>query len=267
MARTSIALYGLLVVSLIVGCTGYVVRAPIGHEETRQHAVRRPGTYVVQRGDTLYSISWRFGIDYRALAAWNGITAPYVIFPGQQIAVTEVAAPRARTARPRPRATAGAAERGVNQSAARTSRTSPVASLGTAPRKSGGGAEHDSGTEPAWGWPVKGPIIRRYNQRGNRGLDIAGRLGTKIRASAPGRVVYSGSGLIGYGKLIIIKHNDQFLTAYAHNDKILVSEGETVAKGVPIAEMGSSGTNRVKLHFEIRKDGNPVDPAKYLPKL
>jgi lipoprotein NlpD len=129
--------------------------------------------------------------------------------------------------------------------------------------------QRDNKVNIAWQWPVTGSVIRRFSVSGavvNKGLDIAGRQGDPVLAAASGKVVYSGPGMIGYGNLIIIKHDDTVLSAYAHNSKLLVSEGETVKAGQRIAEIGSSGTTRHQLHFEIRRNGKPVDPLLYLPK-
>ncbi|MFZ0470952.1 MAG: peptidoglycan DD-metalloendopeptidase family protein, partial [Thiogranum sp.] len=119
----------------------------------------------------------------------------------------------------------------------------------------------------AWSWPVKGPLLQRFNANGEgkKGIDIGGKSGESVRAAAPGKVVYSGSGLAGYGRLIIIKHNKEFLSAYAYNRKLLATEGQWVTQDQVIAQMGSSGTDRVQLHFEIRRQGRPVDPLRYLP--
>ena len=117
-----------------------------------------------------------------------------------------------------------------------------------------------------WAWPADGRVLSRYSEGDAKGLDISGIRGEPVRAAASGRVVYQGSGLRGYGQLIIIKHNDEFLSAYAHNDRIYVKEGDAVKRGQKIADMGSSGSDRVKLHFEIRRQGVPIDPLKYLPK-
>lgn len=117
-----------------------------------------------------------------------------------------------------------------------------------------------------WVWPATGSVLRGFSEGGNKGLDISGRTGLPVYAAARGRVVYSGSGLVGYGKLIIIKHNKSYLSAYAHNDKLLVKEGDSVKGGQRIAQMGQTGTQEVKLHFEIRRDGRPVDPLIYLPR-
>jgi lipoprotein NlpD len=117
----------------------------------------------------------------------------------------------------------------------------------------------------SWSWPADGQVLNRYTESDSKGVDIAGTRNAPVRAAANGRVVYQGSGLRGYGQLIIIKHNDEFLSAYAHNDRIHVKEGDAVKRGQKIADMGSTGTDRVKLHFEIRRQGVPVDPLKYLP--
>ena len=117
-----------------------------------------------------------------------------------------------------------------------------------------------------WHWPAKGKVVTYFSQSGGKGINIAGKLGQPILSAADGRVVYSGSGLIGYGQLIIVKHNKRYLSAYAQNNKILVKEGDTVTGGQRIAEMGRSGSNRALLHFEIRRDGKPIDPMRYLPK-
>lgn len=205
--------------------------------------------HVVQAGDTLYSIAWDAGLDYRALAEWNGIAPPYLIRPGEKLSLRP---PHGRNRARR----AGTAETS-SASASPSSRRSSAS-----PAKS-----PDSLRVPAWVWPAKGRIIRRFSRNAaSRGIDIAGKAGETVRSAADGRVVYAGDGLRGYGELIIVKHNDLFLSAYAHNRKLLVHEGEEVRRGQPIAEMGSTGTNRVKLHFEIRKEGVAVNPLQYLPK-
>ena len=144
----------------------------------------------------------------------------------------------------------------------------PAASAAAAPRQEPADkpdAAADDEDRVEWGWPAQGKIVAGFSEASNKGLDIAGKLGDPVIASAPGRVVYSGSGLRGYGKLVIIKHNKTYLSAYAHNREILVKEGQSVVKGQKIAEVGNTDSDRPKLHFEIRKLGKPVDPAKYLP--
>jgi len=221
--------------------------------DERSSAARiTPDFRIVRGGDTLYSIAWDAGVDYRDLARWNGIRAPYVIHPGDRLWLKPRPAPRRppqRKAQPAPPPQPPA------QSPPATARAAPAKPARPAPRFAG------------WSWPVNGPVIRGYStQRGNKGVDFGGRRGQPVRAAGAGRVVYQGSGLRGYGRLIIIKHNETFLSAYAHNEKILVKEGDAVRKGQAIATMGDSGTDRVKLHFEIRRHGKPVNPLHYLPK-
>jgi len=205
--------------------------APVA-DRMGQPAMRgKANVYIVQRGDTLYSIAFGAGLDYRNVARWNRIGAPYRIYPGQRL---RLAAPQNR--RPPP--------------------TRPTS------RPPGPSAKVRS-----WVWPARGRIIQNFApHRQKTGIDISGSGGQGVLAAAAGRVVYAGSGLRGYGKLIIVKHNEVFLSAYAHNRKLLVTEGGWVAAGQRIAEMGNTGTNQVKLHFEIRRDGRPVDPLRYLPK-
>jgi len=285
-----------LIATAVTGCGHYTSRAPVGRDPSALAAKPARDVYVIRRGDTLYSIAFRFGLDYRDLGRWNGIRPPYVIHPGARIALKPRRAPR--ILRPAPAAPTATSRRpaasGVTAPSKATTKASTKISTKTSPkvrakaravpanprRQTAPGtlkklkAPRASVPRPtalskgkvAWQWPVDGKIIRSFSQSGNRGLDIGGPAGTPIRAAASGRIVYTGSGLIGYGELIIIKHSERFLTAYAHNKNVLVSEGQAVERGVPIAEMGNSGTNRVKLHFEIRKDGNPVDPMRYLPK-
>lgn len=216
-----------------------------------------PGVvHVVRQGDTLYSIAFDAGLDYRAVARWNAIDPPYVINPGQKLRLRPPPGdqPRLKAYRQR-QAPAGGAASASSRKARSAARATPY--------QGGQGAQ---GT-PGWDWPVRGKIIRRFSpDSANPGVDIAGKRGEPVKSAADGRVVYSGDGLRGYGQLIIVKHNETFLSAYAHNRKLLVAEGDQVRRGQPIAEMGATGTDRVKLHFEIRKRGTAVDPLKYLPK-
>lgn len=218
--------------------------------------------HTVQRGETLYRIATQYGVDWRTLADNNGIRAPYTIHPGQRLQIrggTAVAsAPPSRPASSAatstgtgasapPRPASGAS--GVSGAAAPPARSAPAAAPGR------------------WQWPADGEVIRRFaNTEGTRrGIGIAGSRGDPVRAAADGEVVYAGSGLVGYGRLLIVKHDDRHLTAYAHNDELLVSDGDRVRAGQQIARMGASGTDRVQLHFEVRVDGQPVDPMRYLP--
>ena len=201
--------------------------------------------HIAQRGDSLYSISWSYGYDYRDVAKWNNLQAPYALTAGQRISFI----PPAGTVVHAP------VKPALNESVARLPRHTLVT------------PSEKSSNEFAWQWPTNGAVLNRFDASDslNKGINISGQLGQPVRASAPGKVVYSGSGLIGYGKLIILKHNETLLSAYAHNKSLLVSEGEVVDAGKRIAEMGSSGVNVVMLHFEIRRDGVPVDPVEYLP--
>lgn len=156
-----------------------------------------------------------------------------------------------------------------SQQVATAPRERARAAVETKPRKPVTSAKSAKKVQPevlAWVWPATGRVLRGFSEGGNKGLDISGRTGLPVCAAARGRVVYSGSGLVGYGKLIIVKHNKSYLSAYAHNDKLLVKEGDSVTGGQRIAQMGQTGTQGVKLHFEIRRDGRPVDPLIYLPR-
>lgn len=260
----NIKLFGLLLLgSLLMGCSGNSSKAPV---YDRPHAARSPvtsGHYVVKRGDTLYSIAFRFGWDWKALAARNGIRAPYVIVPGQVIRFSGNGPVRAVAAKTPPPASARKPV-AVAQSKP-TPKAKPVTPVTTARQKSTPVA---AGQQGKWLWPADGTIVGVYssNTSLNKGIDIAGQLGQPIVATANGSVVYAGSGLRGYGELVIIKHDDTFISAYGHNRRLLVNEGQTVKAGQKIAEMGSTGTDQVKLHFEIRRQGKPVDPMQYLPK-
>lgn len=277
----------------------------------------RPSLHTVQKGDTLYGIALEYGFDYKELADWNGISAPYLIRVGQQLRLASSPQDGVVTT-PFKSATSVAESSPVSESrplsqpdsllktqpkavkipytakaeAAPASATTvvnlkPEATLPKTPpaaeekhkvpeakpvpvanedkklSQATGGDDDDL----EWGWPAKGKVIATFNEGANlKGVDISGKTGQPVLATAPGKVVYSGSGLRGYGKLVIIKHNKTYLSAYAHNSQILVKEGQTVLKGQRIAEMGDSDSDQVKLHFEIRRLGKPVDPVKYLPE-
>ena len=229
----------------------------------------------VRKGDTLYSVSWRYHQDYHQVAQWNGISPPYIIHEGQWI---RVAPPKPdvfpnQVPPPSPGAKSKA-DKPPNQVAGKSSPYSPPhaerppRSNESSPRKPPKLAPRPLVDPVAWLWPVEGPIVHRFNATapGKKGIDIAGARGAAVRAAAAGRVVYSGDGLRGYGNLLIVKHSDRFLSAYAHNRVLLVKEGEHVVQGQTIAEMGSTEIDRVLLHFEIRLNGKPVDPLHYLPK-
>jgi lipoprotein NlpD len=281
----------------------------------------QPDTYIVKRGDTLYSIALDNGVDWRELAAWNQITDPSKMRVGQVLRVRPppgpdgvvvspvepgpaIAArplgPEATTPAPAPAAappTGGlrTEPKGIRlpysdenlaavqrADAARTAAppkpeappavaakpepAPPVAAAKPEPPPAAAKPAPDSGDDRVdWAWPAAGKVVANFNGASNKGLDIGGRVGDPVYASAPGKVVYSGEGIPAYGKLVIIRHNGTYLSAYAHNSQILVKEGQTVAKGQKIAEVGSSGSESPRLHFEIRRLGRPVDPLQYLP--
>ena len=237
----------------------------------RESAVSSSGSrYRVVRGDTLYSIAFRHGLDFRELARWNGIPAPYTIWPGQELRMKvgrAAPAPRRevvrapRKAAPKPVAPPVAVS---GASVAHNVGGPPAVSPPVASPAPGGTRSSDG---IAWRWPANGPLIKGF-QAGDAipGIEIGGRAGDPVRAAADGVVVYSGNGLVGYGELIIIKHSDSYLSAYGHNRKRLVKEGERVSAGQEIAEMGDTGASRDELQFQIRQNGNPVNPMNYLPR-
>ncbi|GAB3761339.1 peptidoglycan DD-metalloendopeptidase family protein [Ramlibacter monticola] len=227
----------------------------------------KPGYHTVRPGETLIRIALETGQNWRDIARWNNLDNPNVIEVGQVLRVTPppgqavAAAPAASEAqRAAPPASASSSVLPpLNAgSAPRASTPAPAASQ---PQASGG--EDDV----AWAWPTGGAasVLAGFDEQKNKGIDIGGRAGDAVLAAADGRVVYAGAGLRGYGNLIILKHNNTYLTAYAHNQALLVKEDQAVRKGQKIAEMGSTDTDRVKLHFEIRRQGKPVDPTRYLP--
>lgn len=306
--RSTWAIIGLAL--LLSGCAG-PPPAPVEDRSTgRSYQGTPDGYYRVKKGDSLYAISFRFGVDWRQIAQWNNIPAPYIIHPDQLLQVGSTTPATAATSRdisgsgvqtaaapppgsetrtldtPRtsstreydPDAAPESADEPISTPATPVADTTPVTPEAD-PAPSGvpaKGSQQPAGTTysvPAgdpdrWLWPTEGRIISRFqaNDPTRKGLDIGGTAGQKVIASAPGQVVYSGSGLIGYGELIIIKHSDRMLSAYAHNRKRLVSEGQLVAAGSTIAEMGTNDRNQAILHFEIRVNGVPSDPLNFLPQ-
>ncbi|HXG28196.1 MAG TPA: peptidoglycan DD-metalloendopeptidase family protein [Nevskiales bacterium] len=220
-----------------------------------------PEEYVVQQGDTLYSIAWRNDLDFRELAAWNGIKPPYTIRPGQVLLLEPpegfVYAPADTPPAPPPPAVSTTplpSEEDVEVRPADVPQAPPV-TVATAPPPSA----------IKWRWPAEGELLTMESSTGKPGIAIAGRLGQPVRAAAAGRVVYSGSGLQGYGQLVIVKHEDNFLSAYGYNRRLLVRQGDEVHPGQPIAEMGEGPQRRPVLHFEIRRGGQSLDPLQLLP--
>jgi len=285
---------------------------PAANERAAPRPAGNTGRYRVERGDTLYSIAFRHGVDYRELAQWNGIATPYTIYVGQELRLAN--APRVTTA-PRtstPVASAGPASTTPSKPAtppvptptpfepvaagsasaptpppvsthappavvataapstpvAAPSAATPVVEVPPKPSAPSPSPESAANGEVAWRWPADGQIVGTYvaGDQTRQGIDIAGQAGNPVRAAADGAVVYSGNGLVGYGELIIIKHSPGFLSAYGHNRKRLVKEGDRVKAGQLIAEMGSSSATRDSLHFEIRRNGKPANPIDYLPR-
>ena len=227
----------------------------------------KSGYYTVKPGDTLIRIGLDTGQNWRDISRWNAIDNPNQIEVGQVLRVTPPAGNDAVVTRPITSSSASAAPTPLpaQGQAAPAAKPAPASApqpqaAASAPQAPAGGEE-----EIAWLWPAQGTPVASFDEVKNKGIDIAGKAGDPVLAAADGRVVYSGAGLRGYGNLIILKHNNTYLTAYAHNQTLLVKEDQSVRKGQKIAEMGNSDADRVKLHFEIRRQGKPVDPAKYLP--
>jgi lipoprotein NlpD len=236
----------------------------------------KPGYYAVRPGDTIRRIGTETGQNWRDIARWNNLENPDLIEVGQVLRVIPPAgATAAPAATPAPLAadaarTSPSAGPGTTTAAAPAPATAasaaakPTPSIVTAsPATPAATASGDE--DVGWIWPAQGSLIAGFDEAKNKGLDIGGKAGDSVLAAADGRVVYAGAGLRGYGNLIILKHNNTYLTAYAHNRTLLVKEDQSVQKGQKIAEMGNSDADRVKLHFEIRRQGKPVDPARYLP--
>ena len=269
----------ILYLTLLSGC-GYHPPAPVDEQSNAmvKRQLNSDGTYYVRSGDTLYAIAFGYGLDPMSIAKWNDISSPYVIYPGQRL---RLSAPAGRH---------GGSDRSSDvtistvktpgQATTRTVSSSPKSSLPkSTPAKSepapsvskttkSPSPASNSADPKSWKWPTKGRVLRGYvaGDPARNGLDIAGREGQAVGASSGGLVVYSGNGLIGYGELIIIKHSEKMLSAYAHNKVRLVNEGEQVSSGQKIAEMGRNTSDEQLLHFEIRSQGKPVNPLIYLPK-
>lgn len=268
-----LSIYGLMLVFTLfnLGCSSRNQPAPVTElyqGKTFKDFARngyKGNTYRVQNGDTLFSIAWYSGNDYRDLAAINNISAPYQIYPGQIISIK----------------ISKSIQRKSNNITGQTSKTIINQRVDPVKKQAYGESEEivnkDSiesavGQFPErvrhWSWPTTETISRFFSAKdnGNKGLDFSGKLGSPILAAADGKVVYTGDALRGFGRLVIIKHSEAYLTAYAHNDKVLVKEQQWVKAGQKIATMGSSGTDKVKLHFEVRYKGKSIDPLRYLPR-
>jgi lipoprotein NlpD len=226
----------------------------------------KEGAYTVQRGDTLYSIALAFGQDWRDIARWNQLEDPTKLRVGQNLRVTASPGDAGAVAGVTPVVVTGSIESRPLDAAPPVSVPPPPASVkpATAPAAAESRTPAIDPGSP-WSWPVPGKVIEAFNETRNKGIDIAGKEGDPVLAANDGQVVYSGNSLRGYGNLVIVKHNDDYISAYAHNKQILVQQGQTVKRGQRIAELGDTGTDTPKLHFEIRRQGKPVDPVKYLP--
>lgn len=269
LTRGSWRYLAILVVILGLGAcsTGY---APVAERSLNSQPLPTSGLYRVQSGDTLYSIAWRYNLDYRELARINHIDSRYLIYAGQRLklkaaspAVTKTSSRNAslRPSVPRHPAVTVRAPGGGSAHA-----SEPAVATRTNASPNTDKAAASAAAKLQWCWPARGPVLNGFSRNGTKGINIAGKAGDTVVAAGPGRVVYAGDGLRGYGNLIIINHNQQFLSAYAHNSRLFVKENDMVKGGDKIAEVGSSGATRDMLHFEIRQDGQPVDPLQFLPK-
>ena len=238
----------------------------MGPAMTGSENAGKPGFYSVRPGDTLTKIALDHGQAWRDIAKWNGLDNPNVIEVDQVLRVAPPVMELAANRQTKP-------VMAQNPTPANTSASNtPTPTASSAPASSASNAA-PSASAPVnvsddgmiFAWPHPGPVLAGFDEAKNKGLDFAGKAGDPVLAAGDGKVVYAGSGLRGYGNLVILKHNNTYLTAYAHNQTLLVKEDQSVTKGQRIADMGSSDSDRVKLHFEIRKQGKPVDPAKLLP--
>ena len=239
----------ILLMFILSACGGSQTVAPVGTQgykysqaktsQSKHTISQAPKTYNVKKGDTLYSISWRYGMDYKTIAKINNIRSPYNIYVGQKLTF---------------------------KSSRKVTKTSTWTKKKTGSTKTT--KANTTNQRLTWRWPTKGKLISTYskNAAGRKGINISGQSGQKIIAAASGKVVYSGNGLPRYGNLLIIKHNEVYLSAYAHNKTLLVKEGQYVKSGQRIATLGRTGTQKNQLHFEIRRNGKPVDPLRFLPK-
>jgi len=241
----------------LYACGSNSYRAPV--KEVAQPPSRKVSTHIVAPGETLFSIAWRYDLDYASLARVNEIGTNYTIIPGQSLDLNvnprvpwrqkEQTRNAPKITKPKKAATGNRSKKETKESVLKSDETKIDQSL-------------------KWQWPLKGKLLSRFRAKNGlqKGVDIRCKLGESVLAASSGTVVYAGDGLRGYGKLLIVKHNEKYLSAYAHNRRLLVEEGELVKRGHRIAEAGATGTDTVKLYFEIRYNGKPVDPLRYLPQ-
>ncbi len=242
---------------LLLGCGQNTQYAPV--TDSTQPPSEKLTHHIVAKGETLYSIAWRYNLDYKKLGSVNGLAGSFSIYPGQRLHLSEsVTAPnppikkQAKLVKVSPEKTVPKRPRSKKETPKAVKQT----------------RSKTKSKSLSWVWPAKGRLSSGFQANGglNKGIDIKGNMGEPVIAASSGKVVYSGEGLRGYGKLVIVKHSEKYLSAYAHNRTIYVKEGAYVKQGQKIAEMGSTGTDSVKLHFEIRYDGKPINPLKRLPK-
>ncbi|MFD2755879.1 peptidoglycan DD-metalloendopeptidase family protein [Comamonas terrae] len=278
----SLGAWGTVVLAgvILAGCSTQANRAPV--EDRGQSAssasgmdkplpgaenAGKPGYYTIKPGDTLIKIGLEHGQSWKDIARWNNLDNPNVIEVGQVVRVvppgsTGTAVASSGSTSGRGVAPVVVTPIGSSSSAGSSSTATPAPTPVAAPTPAPAAKGAD---DVDFIWPASGTLIAGFDEARNKGFDIGGKAGDPVVAAADGRVVYAGAGLRGYGNLIILKHNNTYLTAYAHNQSLLVKEDQTVKKGQKIAEMGSTDADRVKLHFEVRRQGKPVDPARYLP--
>jgi len=268
----------LLALLLLSACsTGYAPVTDIGSSQraskstvskNRVKSANVPHRYKVSKGDTLYSIAWKFGLDFKSLATINNINSNYVIHVGQTLIIKSTNKKTAINKAGQP--SGNGDKKALSTAPVSTTKPQKRSNKSTViqtPTKKTASNKYAKSTRSkvVWKSPVKGAVIKKFSNE-NKGVDFKGQSGDAVYAAASGKVVYAGNGIIGYGNLIIIKHSAEYLSAYAHNSVILITEDKLIKAGEKIAEIGSTGTTKTMLHFEIRKDGTPVDPLKYLPK-
>jgi len=264
----------LIAAVVLTGCSGRGELAPVRDQASRP--AQQPDQHVVRKGETLYSIAWLYGLDYKTLAANNGINSGYRIYVGQKLRL-KGSPKRASSQKPRP-----PVKRTITAKAKPAAKPKPVTRPKVIPKpqattksssqthstKPSSSSSFNSHRKVSWAWPSKGRVRTSYSSRrvGKKGMTIAGKLKSSVYAAAAGKVVYSGNGLTGYGNLIIIKHSKSYLSAYGFNHRLLVKEGAVVKRGQRIAEMGRDGKAPPGLYFEIRSNGKPVNPQALLPR-
>lgn len=273
-----------LMVVFLAACSTAPKKLPTDAEKAKlSESVKQPlpalsyPYYRVKAGDTLYSIALRHDKDYKDLGKLNNLDEKFTIYVDQKLVLEDETSPKANTqavtntkitAKPLPvvKATNKAPEVNKNPVNSDTKKATETVVKNTPSVGTNVQASTKNGSL-TWSWPMTGTLLKRFSTEGvgSKGIDIAGKRGDIVKAAADGVVVYAGEGLVGYGKLIILRHNDEYITAYAHNDRLIANEGQRIKLGQTIAEVGSTGTDRDKLHFEIRYKGKPIDPLTMLP--